>query len=176
MSSPMMKNHSANNSALSLHLGQDSAPRTAPPSIKLRPSEAELNGRRNHNGPVDMSLHVPASPKPRGGASSPTGSDSDHDDYAQRSHDFNPQHYSPAPTIPMPDALHVSYHYGNDNVAQSQAASYNNSRSASPTPPPPGNPPASRLPTIPTNAMRKESRSPSPDYDYPSVRVHQPSR
>ncbi|KAH7355515.1 hypothetical protein BKA66DRAFT_389010, partial [Pyrenochaeta sp. MPI-SDFR-AT-0127] len=186
-SSPLMKGHSANNSVMSLQLGGNkdasSQRRISPPSMKLRPSEAELNGRHNHNGAVDMSLHVPPSPGLPRAPPSPTfgGSDSDSDDFtprsmSPRSADFNPQHYAPAPKIPMPDALRVSYHSGSDDQAKSQSASYNNSPGQSPTPPSPGNPPAARLPTLPATALSKDSRSPSPESDRPRVRVHQPSR
>lgn len=185
-SSPLMKGHSTTNSVLSLQLGSNdtNSQRRKSPPTKLRPSEAELNGRRNHNGAVDMSLHVPPSPGLPRGPASPTfgGSDSESDGFTSprsmspRSADFNPQHYAPAPTIPMPDALRVSYHSGNDNNATSQAASFNNTPGQSPTPPSPGNPPAARLPTLPAIALRKESRSPSPESEHPQVRVYQPSR
>lgn len=181
--SPLIKGHSNNNSVLSLNLGDQNQRRISPPTSKLRPSEAELNGRRTH-GAVDMSLQVPPSPGlPRG--TSPTfhnGSDSEDDGFASprsmspRSADFNHQHYAPAPRVPMPDALNVSYHTGNEYNTKSQAASFNNSPGQSPTPPSPGNPPAQQLPTLPAIAVRKESRSPSPEYDMPRVRVHQPSR
>lgn len=177
-SSPLMKGHSANNSALSLNLSAS----TERPGSKLRPSEAELNGRRNHSGAVDTGLNVPASPGVT--RSNPTfgGSDSDSEGFASPrsispgSVDFNPQHYAPTPTIPMPAALNVSYHDGDENNPRSEAASFNNSPGPSPTPTSPRNPPTTRLPTLPTNAMRKESRSPSPESSTPSVRVHQPSR
>ncbi|KAF1847596.1 uncharacterized protein K460DRAFT_363662 [Cucurbitaria berberidis CBS 394.84] len=186
-SSPLMKGHSTNNSVLSLNLGNSnntvSQQRKQPPPIKLRPSEAELSGRRNHNGAVDMSLQVPPSPGHPRGPASPTfgGSDSDSDGFTSprsmspRTADFNPQQYTPAPMIPMPDALSVSYHSGADNNIKSQTASFNNSPGQSPTPPSPGNPPVARLPTLPTSALRKESRSPSPESYRPQVRVHQPN-
>ena len=173
-SSPLMKAQSSNASVHSLHLGSNS-----PPSVRIQPSEAELNGRRNHKGPGDMSLHVPPSSGVPRGSSSPTysGSDNESDDYTlSRSADFNPAHYAPAPKISMPDALQVSYHNGNDYLAKSQAASYNTSPSQSPTPPSPGKPPTSRLPTLPPSAIRKDSRSPSPESYSPHVRVYQPSR
>ncbi|KAH8704594.1 hypothetical protein GQ44DRAFT_560765, partial [Phaeosphaeriaceae sp. PMI808] len=158
--SPLIKGTSANNSVLSLNLGPNDR-RISPPSMKLSPSEAELTGR---HGAVDMSLQVPPSPGHPRGSPSPTGSDSG-DEYMTprgnpaRSQDFHPQHYSPAPTIPMPDALQVTYH-DVQGAAKSQTAS-------SPTPPPPGNPPAARLPTLPGMALRSQSRSPSPEYSYP---------
>lgn len=186
--SPLMKGHSNNNSVLSLQLGNskdaNSQPRISPPTSKLRPSEAELSGRHNHNGAVDMSLQVPPSPGLPRGPPSPTfgGSDSDSDDFTSPrsmspgSVDFNPQHYAPAPKIPMPDALQVSYHSGDDSQAKSQSASLNNSPGQSPTPPSPGNPPVARLPMLPATALSKDSRSSSPESDPPRVRVHQPSR
>ncbi|KAF2028184.1 hypothetical protein EK21DRAFT_70334 [Setomelanomma holmii] len=180
--SPLMKGHSNNNSVLSLNLGGDanSQRRKSPPTMKLRPSEAELTGK---HGAVDMSLHVPPSPGFPCGPTSPTfgGSDSDSDGFTSprsmspRSADFNPQHYAPAPTIPMPDALQVTYH-GQDSNAKSQAASFNSTPGQSPTPPSPGNPPASRLPTLPATALRKDSRSPSPESNHPRVHVEHPSR
>jgi hypothetical protein len=181
--SPLMKGHSTNNSVLSLNLGGDanSQRRVSPPTLKLRPSEAELTGK---HGAVDMSLHVPPSPGFPRGSTSPTfgGSDSESDGFTSRrsmsprSADFNPQHYAPAPTIPMPDALQVTYHNGQESNARSQAASFNSTPGQSPTPPSPGNPPISRLPTLPASALRKDSRSPSPELNYPRVRVEHPSR
>jgi len=182
-SSSLMKGHSAANSVLSLHLGADPQRRLSPPSTKLRPYEAEMNGRRNHS-PVDMSLQVPLSPGLPRRSASPTfgGSESDSDDFttprsmSPGSADFNPHRYAPASTIPMPDALKVSYHPGNENNPKSQSASINNSPGHPSTLPSPGNPPAVRLPTLPVIALRKDSRSPSPESDGPRVRVYQPSR
>lgn len=188
VNSPLMKGHSTNNSVLSLNIGQnnDANPRgrTSPPSMKLRPSEAELTGK---HGAVDMSLQVPPSPGfPRGQTSQNfggSGSDSGSSDgftsprsMSPRSADFNHQHYAPAPTIAMPDSLQVTYHNGQDSNAKSQTASFNSSPGQSPTPPSPGNPPATRLPTLPATALRKDSRSPSPESNYPRVRVEHPSR
>jgi hypothetical protein len=185
-SSPLMKGQSNNNSVISLNLNatKDNGTQRTSPSMKLRPSEAELSGRRNHNGAVDMSLQVPPSPGHPRGSPSPTlsGSDTDSDGFTSprsmspRSADFNPQHYAPAPTVPMPDALKVSYHAGDESAPKSQAASFNNSPGPSPTPPSPHNPPTTRLPKIPSSALRKASRSPSPEHEYPRVQVHQPSR
>jgi hypothetical protein len=176
-SSPLMKGHSANTSVLSLNLGQDNSSRRLSPPMKLRPSEAELTGK---HGAVDMSLQVPPSPGlPRNQASPTFGGSSDGftspRSLSPRPTDFHPQHYAPAPAIPMPDALQVTYHDVQDN-ARSQVASFNNTPSQSPTPPYPGKPPVSRLPTLPQIALRKESRSPSPESNYPRVRVEQPSR
>ncbi|KAF1942806.1 hypothetical protein EJ02DRAFT_157013 [Clathrospora elynae] len=177
-SSPLMKGYSNNNSVLSLQLnaGQDAGapPRASTPSgTKLRPSEAELNGRRNHNGTVDMSLQVPPSPgHPYGQPSDTYGSD---DLISQRSvspADLNEEHYAPAPT---PKAHQASYHAADDSTPKSQAASFNNSRNQSPVPGSASAPPTTRLPTIPGTALRKESRSPSPEYNAPRVQVHQPN-
>jgi hypothetical protein len=174
--SPLMKgiSNSNNNSVLSLNLNatNNATKRASPPAMKLRPSEAEISGRRNHNG-VDMALQVPPSPGHPRRAPSPTYGDSDADSEgftSPRSMSPNPQHYAPVPKTK------VAYHEGDERATKSQIASFNNSPAVSPTPPAPRNPPTARLPTIPGSAMRKESRSPSPDYNYPSVQVHQPSR
>lgn len=181
VNSPLMKGHSANTSVMSLHLGgQNDSRRNSPPTSKLRPSEAELTGR---HGAVDMSLQVPPSPG-HSRQPSPTFGGSDDGDSdgintprspSPRTADFHPQSYAPAPIIPMPEALQVTYHDAQD-TARSQAASYYNSPLQSPTPPHPGAPPASRLPTLPSTAMRKESRSPSPESYQPRGRVEHPSR
>lgn len=181
VSSPLMKGLSNNNSVLSLHLGGNDASmqqRAASPASKLRPSDAELNGRRHH-GAVDMALQVLPSPGfvPQR-APSPTfgGSDSESDGFdsprsMSPSADPYAQQYVPGATIP------ASYHAGDELKVKSQAASFNNySPAASPTPPAPSNPPTTKLPSIPTSALRKESRSPSPEFPYPQVRVYQPSR
>ena len=170
VNSPLMKGMSTNNSVLSLNLNatNNGTKRASP----LRPSEAELSGRRNHNGAVDMSLQVPPSPGHPRGPPSPTfgGSDSDSDGFASpRSMspaDLNRQQYAPA--------LMVSHYTGDDHGVKSQQGSYHNSPGQSPTPP--HNPPTAKLPSIPGHALRKESRSPSPEYDYPRVQVHEPSR
>jgi hypothetical protein len=181
VNSPLMKGTSANASVLSLNLGPNDSRRTSPPNMKLRPSEAELTGK---HGAVDMSLQVPPSPGiPRNQASPTFGSDDGSSDgfvtprsNSPRASDLLPQHYNPTATIPMPDALQVTYHDGSDSHARSQVASFSTSPITSPTPPPAGNPPTTRLPTLPSNALRKESRSPSPEQNYPQVRVDRPSR
>lgn len=170
VNSPLMKGQSANASVLSLNLGTNDANaqrRPSPPNMKLRPSEAELTGK---HGAVDMSLQVPASPGVSRGPGSPTfgGSDDGSSD-GFRTPDLQQEHYAP---VPKSGALQVAYHDGPDN-AQSQVASFNSSPAQSPPPHPA---PATRLPTLPSTAHRKESRSPSPESNYPSVRVYQPSR
>ncbi len=67
--SPLLKPNSANGSTISLALGSKTSSenlperRPSPPAMKLRPSQAELNGRHDpYNAAVDMSLNVPASP------------------------------------------------------------------------------------------------------------------
>ncbi|KAH6877681.1 hypothetical protein BKA58DRAFT_80328 [Alternaria rosae] len=176
VNSPLMKGQSNNNSMLSLNLNatkEPSARRASPPTMKLRPSEAELSGRRNHNGAVDMSLQVPPSPgHPRGPTSADFGgSDSDSDGFtsprSMSPTDLNRQQYAPA--------LMVSHHSGDANAIKSQQGSYHNSPGQSPTPLSPHNPPTAKLPSIPGHALRKESRSPSPEYDYPRVQVHEPN-
>jgi hypothetical protein len=107
-------------------------------SSKLRPSEAELSGRHNLDNTVDMSMDVPPSPGFSRQPTHPTfGShdDQDYRDMSPGSADFNPQHYKPAPSISMPDALRVSYHDGPGSGSGSLAH--------------PGAPPETRLPTIP---------------------------
>jgi hypothetical protein len=176
VNSPLMKGQSANASVLSLNLGQNDSQRPSHTLSKLRPSEAELNGK---HGAVDMSLQVPPSPGlTRGNSPAFGGSDDGSSDgfvtprsASPRGPDYQPEHYTPAPTIAMPDALQVTYHDVHDANAQSQAASYSSTPSQSPTPPYPSNPPTSRLPTLPSTALRKESRSPSPEQGYPRVRL-----
>jgi hypothetical protein len=171
VNSPLMKGQANNNSMLSLNLNLNSPQepntrRASPPTMKLRPSEAELSGRHNHNGAVDMSLQVPPSP----GHPTFGGDDSDSDGFtsprSMSPADLNRQQYAPA--------LMVSHHTGDENVAKSQQGSYHNSPGQSPLSP--RNPPTAKLPSIPGHALRKESRSPSPEYDYPRVQVHEPSR
>jgi hypothetical protein len=181
VNSPLMKGMSNNNSVLSLNLNatNNGAKRASPPAMKLRPSEAEISGRRNHNGAgdVDMSLQLPPSPGHPRGPPSPTfvGSDNESDGFnSPRSMSPNP--YAPGPKTATPSALKASYHEGDGSAPRSQNASFNNSPAVSPAPPSPHNPPTARLPTIPGSAMRKGSRSPSPEYNYPSVQVHKPSR
>jgi len=174
VNSPLMKGHSANTSVMSLHLGsQNDSRRNSPPTSKLRPSEAELTGK---HGAVDMSLQVPPSPG-HSRQPSPTfgGSDDGDSDGINTPRSPSPRSHAPAPIIPMPEALQVTYHDGQE-TARSQMASYYNSPLQSPTPPHPGAPPASRLPTLPSTAMRKESRSPSPESYQPRGRVEHPSR
>ncbi|KAF2126291.1 hypothetical protein P153DRAFT_298129 [Dothidotthia symphoricarpi CBS 119687] len=169
-SSPFIKNSMANNSALSLQmgstnrdsdtLGDNESRRPSPPAIKLRPSEAELSGRHNHNGAVDMTLNVPPSPGYRGFSGSDDGESDGFTSPRSMSPNGNPSHYAPVPA----GALQVSYHDADSN-ARSQTGSFNTlSPLGSPS-----NPPETRLPTIPGTALRKESRSPSPQ-DYSQVR------
>ena len=183
--SPLLKPNSHGGSMVSLPLAGKNSNRdseTLPdrrpsPTMKLRPSDAEMNGRHNPYDPaVDMSLNVPPSP---GFSIQPTtfgGSDTDSDgvlsprSMSPRSADFNLQSYKPAPSIPMPDALRVSYHPGED-TQRSQAASLNDpsprpSPGQSPTPPSPGHAPITRLPTLPASAMSNT----------PSIRVEEPGR
>jgi hypothetical protein len=179
--SPLLKPHSNGGSMVSLPLAgkngnrdSETLPdrRPSPSNIKLRPSEAELNGRHNPYDPaVDMSLDVPASPGFRTQRTTFGGSDSDSDGALSPrslspSGDFNAQTYKPLPSIAMPDALRVSYHTG-DEVSSSQAAYFNDpSPGPSPTPPSPGHAPTTRLPTLPASAMSNT----------PAIRVEQPGR
>lgn len=183
--SPLLKPNSHGGSMVSLPLtgkngnrDSETLPDRRPsPTMKLRPSDAEMNGRHNPYDPaVDMSLNVPPSP---GFNVQPTtfgGSDTDSDgvlsprSMSPRSADFDLQSYKPAPTIPMPEALRVSYHSG-EEAQRSQAASLNDpsrrsSPGQSPTPPSPGHAPTTRLPTLPASAMSNT----------PSIRVEEPGR
>lgn len=128
--------------------------RKGPPAIKLAPSEAELNGRINHNAAVNMKLNVPPSPTGQG-PSSPTLSDSGSDQsLSSRSATFRPDYYAPqAPQIPMPRGLTVTVHSA-EEVPQSEAASFNES-----APSTRGPTPEIKLPGIPTKALRDEPRS-----------------
>ncbi|KNG46219.1 hypothetical protein DDE82_006804 [Stemphylium lycopersici] len=159
VNSPLMKGQSNNNSVLSLNLNATKEPtrRASPPAMRLAPSEAELNGRRNHNGAVDMSLQVPPSPgHPR--VTSPTFGGSDDG--------------SEGPASPRSMSPQAGQY---QQYASAPTASYNNAPVQSPTSPSPYNPPTAKLPTIPGAALRKESRSPSPENDYPRVQVHEPN-
>ncbi|KAJ8105649.1 hypothetical protein OPT61_g10048 [Boeremia exigua] len=179
--SPLLKPNHHGGSTVSLSLAgknsnrdSETLPdrRPSPPHMKLRPSEAELSGRHDpYNGAVDMSLTVPASPGFRTQPTTFGGSDSDSDgvvsprSMSPRSTDFHPQSYQPVPSVPMPDALRVSYHSG-DETSRSQTASFNDpSPGPSPTPPSPGHAPTSRLPTLPPSAMRDAP---------PAIRVQEP--
>ncbi|KAF2714547.1 hypothetical protein K504DRAFT_5765 [Pleomassaria siparia CBS 279.74] len=90
----------------------DSPPRRkGAPTITLGPSEAELNGRINHNAQVDMGLNVPPSPVFNRNPRSPTFNSSDSDDgrnspSALMPHSGNSRqdYYAPAPPqLPMPE-------------------------------------------------------------------------
>lgn len=187
--SPLLKAHSNGGSMVSLPLaGKNSSRdsealpdrRPSPPTMKLRPSEAELSGRHHPYDPsVDMSLNVPPSPGFRTQPTTFGGSDSESDgvpsprSMSPRSADFDVQSYKPAPSIPMPEALRVSYHAG-EEASRSQAGSFNDFSlrpfpGPSPTPPSPGDAPTSRLPTLPSSAMRNTV---SP----PAIRVEEPGR
>ena len=156
--SPLLKPHSNGGSMVSLPLAgknsnrdSETLPdrRPSPPHMKLRPSEAELNGRHNpYDTAVDMSLNVPPSPGFRMQPTTFGGSDTDTDGI-------------------------VSYHTG-ENVYKSQTASFSDpsprpSPGQSPTPPSPGHAPTTRLPTLPSSAVKN---SPSP----PAIRVEEPRR
>jgi hypothetical protein len=187
--SPLLKAHSNGGSMVSLPLAgknsnrdSETLPdrRPSPPHMKLQPSVAELNGRHNpYDTAVDMSLNVPPSPGFRTQSTTFGSSDTDSDDVVSprsmspRSADFDPQSYKPAPLIPMPDALRVSYHSG-EETSKSQAASFNDpsprpSPGQSPTPPSPGHAPTIRLPTLSSSTTR---HTPSP----PAIRVEEPGR
>jgi hypothetical protein len=168
MNSPLMKGYSSNTSIRSLHLGQNDSQRNSPPPVpKLGPSEAELTGK---HGAVGTS---------RQATSTFGGSDDGFSDgvntphsFSRRSSYFQSHHYAPSPTMPMPEALQATYHDVEDNT-RSQTASMNSSPGSSPPLPHPGAPPASRLPTLPATAKRRQSRSLSPESNHPRVRAEQ---
>jgi hypothetical protein len=145
--------------------GPDSPPRSrkAPPTIKLRPSEAEQNGRINHNGAVNMSLNVPPSPvlarHPRSSDFNGSDSGSDNGRYSPpslspQSATFRHDHYAPVPPqLPMPELLRVSVHSGDDGHT-SQTASYNDPSPENSVPSSPGHPPTTKLPPAPRGAAQ----------------------
>lgn len=138
--------------------------RKSPPAIRLAPSEAELNGRLNHNAAVNMNLNVPPSPVFARGPQSPSfgGSDSGDSDgqtsprsLSPRSPNFRPDHYSPrAPQIPMPQGLTVSVHPAED-MPRSEAASFNMDSAPSSR----GPTPEARLPTLPNITLSDGPRT-----------------
>ena len=139
LNTPKIQTHSMSSSVTSLPLAHttdrsrdsdalpgDNSRRKSPPTIRLAPSHAEMNGRTNHNVAVNMSLNVPPSPVLARGPQSPVfgGSDDGESDgnttprsLSPRSANFRPDHYAPsapsapaAPRIPMPEGLRVTVH------------------------------------------------------------------
>lgn len=145
--------------------------RPSPPAIRLRPSEAELNGRINHSATVSVVLDVPSSPV-HTQSQRFSGSDSgDSDDQTLKS-----GHYSPvAPQVPMENHLHVAVVAAN-GAHRSHAASVNDlSPLSSPNcsaPPSPGQRPLSYVPSMPDQLNRDESWTQRPV----SYRPEQPTR
>ncbi|KAF2732111.1 hypothetical protein EJ04DRAFT_344388 [Polyplosphaeria fusca] len=181
LASPKMHAHSAGSSVTTLPLAHtaggnrdsDTLPSSTPvrksrPTIKLRPSEAELSGRINHNAAVNMNLVVPPSPVLSRGPSPAFDDGSDDENntpksLSPRSANFRPDHYAPSPPqIPMPEGLSVRVH-SPDATPNSQAGSLNyTSPSPSPghsAPPSPGLAPETKLPSMPGQASREEPRS-----------------
>lgn len=195
--SPKIQTHSMASSVTSLPLAHtnnrdsETLPSHSPPRrksppnmMKLRPSEAELNGRINHNAAVNMNLTVPPSPVLARPPHSPTfgGSDSGESDgrLSPRSPSFKPEHYAPVPPqIPMPEGLRASLVSAED-PAKSQAASFNDPSPAhSPNhsaPPSPGRAPVAKPPSMPQRAFQDDARSPFPTFHEPGVRAEQSSR
>jgi hypothetical protein len=130
--------------------------RASPPAIRLAPSEAELNGRINHNAAVDMNMTVPPSPVLAQRPGSPAASDNSSPSLSPRSANFRPDHYAPsgAPQLPLPHGLKVTVHPVED-VAKSEAASFNNESVPSSR----GPTPEAKLPSIPAKALSDEPRS-----------------
>ncbi|KAF2793909.1 hypothetical protein K505DRAFT_361588 [Melanomma pulvis-pyrius CBS 109.77] len=148
----------------------DSPPRRkGPPTITLRPSEAEMNGRINHNGAVNMALNVPPSPVLARAPRSPTfngsdGSDSDNGRHSPPSANFRQDHYAPVPPqLPMPELLRVSVHSAED-MYTSQAASFNDPSPSHSPPSSPGHAPTTKLPSMPGRAAGDE---PQPHTGFP---------
>lgn len=145
--------------------------RKSPPAIKLRPSEAELSGRINHNAAVNMNLNVPPSPVLGRPAQSPTfgGSDSgESDGHISPPSPRSPsstrlKYYSPnPPQLPMLEGLRASF-VSIEEPHKSQAASFNEpSPVHSPNgsgPPSPHHPPQARIPSMPEQALKEEQSS-----------------
>ena len=207
LASPKIKAQSANSSVTSLPLAHASARssadplslllpssllppnRKSPPTIKLRPSEAELNGRINHNPAVNMNLSVPPSPVlaqgPRSPVFSGSGSGESKGHQSPRSlspHSpsfpstdrLKPDHYFPSPPqLPTPEGVSASVRAATapENpayTAKSAAASMASEQGPSPghsAPPSPGlSPPEVRTPTMPSRAVRDELHSLFPVY------------
>jgi hypothetical protein len=133
-----------------------SAQRRFPPAIKLRPSEAELSGRINHNAAVNMSLVVPPSPTFGENRSSSRSSGSDSDEaetLTPQSAMFKPDQLS---AVPPPTSVSnasrgqiLSVEDGHkSHVASLKDASPSHSPIVS-TPPSPRPTPEVRAPTRP---------------------------
>jgi len=154
LASPKMKAQSATSSVTSLPLAHASTRssadpsslllssslsppnRKSPPTIKLRPSEAELNGRINHNPAVNMNLSVPPSPVLAQGPWSPvfSGSDSGENEGHQPPRSLSPH----SPSFPSADRLKPDHYVPS--------------------------PPEVRTPTMPSRPVRDELCSPFPAY------------
>lgn len=180
---------SADPSSLLLSSSLSPPNRKSPPTIKLRPSEAELNGRINHNPTVNMNLSVPPSPVFAQSPRSPvfSGSDSGESRGHQSPRSLSPHspsfpstdrpkpdHYFPSPPqFPMLEGMSVSVRAATapENpayTAKSAAASMASEQGPSPghsAPPSPGLPPPEvRTPTMPSRAVRDEPHSLLPAY------------
>jgi hypothetical protein len=171
--SPKVQTHSMASSVTTLPLAhtkeRDSATlpsdftgrRKTPPLIKLQPSDAELNGRRNHNAAVDMDLTVAPSPVRARGTKSPFfgGSDSGDSEGFTSPQDRSPGHYAPTPPQgPVSEGLRVAVH-SPEPVTKSLAASVDDTSPYNSTPPSPRQAPATRLPSMPRTAMRNGPKS-----------------
>jgi hypothetical protein len=180
--SPKLLSHSMASSVTSLPLAHtqdrnrdsDTLPaiytaprRTSPPAIKLRPSEAELSGRLNHNAAVNMGSDVASSPVSPQHLQSPRFSGSA--DGESIRHTYTSDHYSPVPPqVPMKNNLRVSVRTATTH--KSHAASLNDpSPLHSPNrsgPPSPSHRPVSYVPSLPGRAGDEE-RSQFPAYHEP---------
>ncbi|KAF2001499.1 hypothetical protein P154DRAFT_432586 [Amniculicola lignicola CBS 123094] len=149
--SPKILTHSPATSinSIGLSLGHDGnnsegfgAKRASPPVSKLLPSDAELNGRINHNAAVNMSLTIPPSPVHSRDPSSPAlpGEGDNDGNVSPRSLPRAPRfnHYTPARSkVPMQEAPQVSVHAPED-------------MSRSPSPP---HAPEANMPRMPAKAL-----------------------
>jgi len=182
--SPKLQSHSVSSSITSLppaHLKSREAStdsdilglsiqkprRKTPPALKLQPSEAELNGRLNHNASVNMTLAVSPSPNtlpvpPK----SPAISIHDYDapDSPPRSPGQKPDHYMPSapPQLPMPEGLRASIFSTKSQTPSfyipSSGGSPNHSAPTSPMST--AFPPQSRVPSMAPSALGDEPKSP----------------
>lgn len=161
-----LKGHSQSSSVLTLNMGQTdnntTSQKNTRPTMKLRPSEAELTGRHV--------LQIPSATASR------RGSDSGDSDVlpTPRASEI-PQFYAPIPVISTPDAIEVTFHDGSRDNTKSQVASYFNSPLQSPTPMSPRSP-TTQLPTLPATTYQRESRTPSPELKSSRVQDEHSSR
>lgn len=149
INSAFLKNTSANNSSHSLHTSQNSSDyserRTSPPTVKLRPSEAELTGR---HGTVDIPPRITLAQVDLSSVTPPTFGASNcnySDDSRYALAPSFPEYYSNAPAVPLRSALRAT------DTLYSERGSLYNSTELSPTTV------VSGLPILPATVYRQES-------------------